>query len=222
MVKRLLPGWKSLAVPCAMLMILAGCARSQPSKFYVLNAQASPGARGSETVVASGLSIGVGPVKVPDYLDRVQIVTRTTSNTLELAEFDRWAEPLDQSLPRILAEDLRLLFPDDNVSVFPWPSSTRVDYQVVVEVIQFDAILGQRAWLEARWTILTEAGKQVLLRRNTSISEPAGGPSHEVLVSAWSKALAGLSHEIASSIRSAVEKVPEGALTAPPPESRPR
>jgi uncharacterized lipoprotein YmbA len=190
-----------LALLGVALLILAACAGSKPSKFYILSASSAPGQSEQAPAAATGVSIGVGPVKIPDYLDRVQIVTRSTANALELAEYDRWAEPLDRSLPRLLAENLSALLPADNVVAFPWSGPAHVDYQVVVEVLQFDGTLGQKAWLEARWTILGEGGKQVRSRGNANLSESVGNASHEALVSGWSKALGGLSREIAASLR---------------------
>jgi uncharacterized lipoprotein YmbA len=209
MLRSLLSRTGIVILACVVALNLAACAGGQPSRFYILNALSGPEKQERTAGSATGISVGVGPVKVPEYLDRVQIVTRTTSNTLQLAEFDRWAEPLDRSLPRMLAENLSVLLPADNVASFPWPGSARVDYQVVVEVIQFDGILGQKAWLEARWTILSEGGKQVRLRRNASIGEPVDDPSHEALVSAWSRALADLSREIAASLQTVARNAPK-------------
>ena len=193
-----------LAFLGVVLLILAACASSKPSKFYILTASAAPGHSEQALTAASGVSIGVGPVRIPDYLDRVQIVTRSTANALQLAEYDRWAEPLDRSLPRLLAENLSALLPADSVVAFPWPGPAHVDFQVVVEVLQFDGTLGQKVWLEARWTILGEGGKQVRASGHANLREPVGGASHEALVSGWSQALGGLSREIAASLRTVV------------------
>jgi uncharacterized lipoprotein YmbA len=57
------------------------------------------------------MSIGINPIVVPAYLDRPQIVTRIGANELEMAKFHCWAEPMEDSLGRVLAEDLsNLLF----------------------------------------------------------------------------------------------------------------
>ena len=192
-----------LALLAVVLLMLAACASSKPAKFYILSASSAPGNSEQVLTAAPGVSIGVGPVRIPDYLDRAQIVTRSTANALQLAEYDRWAEPLDRSLPRVLAENLSALLPADNVMAFPWPGPAHVDYQVVVEVLQFDGTPGQKVWLEARWTILGEGGKQVRSRGNANLSEAVSGASHEALVSGWSKALGGLSREIAASLRTA-------------------
>ncbi len=50
--------------------------------------------------------IGVGPVRIPEYLNRPQMVTRGKSNLLTFAQYDRWAEPLGESIERTIAENL--------------------------------------------------------------------------------------------------------------------
>ncbi len=207
MVRNLSVSSKACVGLLVSLTILAGCASSQPSRFYVLSSLSGPAQPSRTPAGVAPLTIGVGPVNVPDYLDRIQIVTRTTMNTLELAEFDRWAEPLDRSLPRILVENLNSRLPGNTIVPFPWQGSTRPDYQVAIELTQLDGVLGQQAWLEARWTVLASGGKQVLGRGNAHLSETVGKPSYEALVSAWSKALAGLSGEIATTIQTVVPEV---------------
>ena len=52
------------------------------------------------------LSFGIGPIKIPEYLNQPKIVTRKGPNELTLAEFDRWAERLKDNLTRVLAKNL--------------------------------------------------------------------------------------------------------------------
>ena len=59
--------------------------------------------------ISKGLTIGVGPIRFPDYLDRPGIVTRSSGNTIEIAEFDLWAGSLKDDFMRILAENLSIL-----------------------------------------------------------------------------------------------------------------
>jgi hypothetical protein len=147
------------------------------------------------------MEIGVGPVELQEYLNRPQIVTRQSPNRLELAEFDRWIEPLKKSLPRILAENLSALLGTERVAVFPWKNSTKIDYQVVVTVIRFDGEPGVNAMLVARWTILERESRATLLSRKSEIAEPVDAEGYEALVSAKSRALATLSREIAAELR---------------------
>src|SRR4051794_33515633 len=80
---------------------IAGCgSASPPASFYTLDAT-SPAAPG--TVAAAAYSIVVGPVTVPDMADRPQMVLRTKPNQVEIAELARWAEPLRDAIPRVVA-----------------------------------------------------------------------------------------------------------------------
>lgn len=151
----------------------------------------------------SGISVGVGPITIPSYLDRPHIVTRSNPPEIDLAEFRRWAEPLESAIPRILAEDLGKFLGTENVAVFPWPPANAVDYQVLVEVVRMDGALGDHAVLQTRWTILTQAGKHVYRKKNSSISIPLKDASYESFVSAQSQAIAGLGEEIALEIKAA-------------------
>jgi uncharacterized lipoprotein YmbA len=79
----------------------------------------------------------VGPITLPKYLDRPQIVTRSGRNPLTLAEFDRWAKPLQDNVSRVLAENLARHIPTDHILLHPWPRSAPVDYQVAVEHLRW-------------------------------------------------------------------------------------
>jgi uncharacterized protein len=193
----------SLLVLGALLVALSGCASSPTPRFYLLQSLGTPAA-GAPTAAdpPRGLAIGIGPVNLPEYVDRPQIVTRPGSNELKLAEFDRWAEPLAQNVARVLAENLSALLITDRVAVFPWARATPVDYRIAVEVTQFDGTLGGKALLSARWTISGGDGKQELTVRKSTVSEPCGGNDFAALVSAQSRAVAALSREIAAALQS--------------------
>jgi uncharacterized protein len=197
-------GWTcrslSLVLLCILIFTAAGCGTTGPSKFYVLNALAGPETGTGLDTTRPGIAVGVGPVKIPEYLDRLQIVTRSTMSSLRLAEFERWAEPLEKSIPRILAENLSTLLGSDQVAIHPWPNALQVEYQVVVEVNRLDGTLGENALLDARWTLLADKGKRIVVRKNSTISEPVSGGSYEGLVMAQSRTLARLAQEIARTI----------------------
>src|SRR5208283_397215 len=127
-----------------------GCAGNAPSRYYVL----SP-VTGENRVApdASCPSVGIGPIKLPEYVNRPQIVTRTTPNELTLSYFDLWAEPLSDSVPRILAENLSRLLCTKEVVLFPWKPSRVPDYRVEVELQKMDGTLGRTFSLEAWWSV---------------------------------------------------------------------
>ena len=180
----------------------AGCASTAPTRFYVLAPVAGAGVEKSNPAVPSkaGMTVGLRRVALPNYLDRPQIVTRSSPNKLDLAEFDRWAAPLGDAFPRILAENLAAMIPADRVAVFQWPRSAPVDYAVTVEVTKFEGRLGGECSLVASWSIFGGENK-ALTAGKSSLSEPAGG-DYETLVAAQSRLVGALSRDIAGALRS--------------------
>ena len=87
-------------------------------------------------------------------LDRSDIVTRGSSNKVEIAEFAQWAGPLPENFSRVLAENLSVLLKTDKVGVFPFVRREELDYNVTVYVTRFDGRPGDKSHLRARWSIL--------------------------------------------------------------------
>jgi hypothetical protein len=139
-------------------------------------------------------------VRLPGLLDRPQIVTRRGTDEIDRAEFDRWAEPLVNNVPRVLAENLAVLLKTDRVALFPWSPPRSVQYHVIVEVMRFDGAVGGDVVLDARWHILGADGKEVAVNRSL-LTQPTGGAGYPALVTAMSRALAVLSREIAGGIQ---------------------
>jgi uncharacterized lipoprotein YmbA len=187
------------------LLVLGGCASTPPTRFYVLPplTDASPPAAAGKRE----LTIGLGPVTLPPYLDRPQIVTRASRAKLDLAEFDQWAAALQDSVARVLAENLSLLIPTDRVLLHPWQRTTAIDYQVIVEVAQFDRTMGGEVVLAARWSIEGANGKELILRK-ARFSTPAGGQEYEATVTAMSRTLEALSRDIAAALLTIAQQTP--------------
>ena len=148
----------------------------------------------------------MGPITLPKYLDRPQIVTRTGYNQLVLAEFDRWAEPLQENVARVLAETLSLLIPTDQVLLQAWSRSTSLDYQVTVEVLQFEGWLGGESRLLALWSIL-DGAELTLWSQRASLNAPVGGREYEAMVVAMNQLLEWLSRDLARAIQRLASRV---------------
>jgi uncharacterized protein len=187
---------------CVLLLTFSGCAGTPNSRFYLLKSLNGPSAPLKVPTLDSPVPIGLGPVIIPDYLDRPQIVTRSSQNTVQLAEFDRWAEPLSGNISRTLCENLSFLLHNDSVVPYPWPGSMDVTYQVLVEIYRFDGVLGEKAWLDAQWSIQGKKGKSVFKIKRSTFVEPVNGLSYEAMVASQSRALTNFSREIASALQS--------------------
>jgi uncharacterized lipoprotein YmbA len=180
-------------------VVLGGClGSSPPSRFYLLSPlpiQEAP------STAAGGVALGVGPVAVPEYLNRTQIVTRQGENQLQLGEFDRWAEPLGKNLSRVLVLNLSTLLSTDRIALHPWNRSTPIDYQVIVDVARFEAGGEGTASLLVRWSIVDAAERRTLVVRKSTFSDAIGSEGYEATVASMSRLAGALSREIAEAIR---------------------
>ena len=192
---------------CLFPTLLGGCllggGTQQRVKFYMLNSLHNSKS-GMETD-RDVLCIGIGPVQLPQYVNRPQIVTRISQNELEVDEFARWGEPLKDNFSRVLAENISVLLSTDHVNVYPWSRTTHIDYQVIIDVTQFYGTLGGDVLMRVRWTLLGDDGKKMLLRKNSSLSIRSDASTYEALVSAQSRMLADLSNEITKEIKALQE-----------------
>lgn len=191
----------TLGISLAALLILCGCfARSQPTKFYLL--QSTLGLQAGEVRSASGeMKIGIGPIVLPEYLDRPQIVTRIGENEHQIDEFNQWAESLTFSIARVLGENLAILLSTDNLFLFPWRGSTQLDYQVKVGIIRFGGTPGGTAVLDVLWTIYKgNDAKELIDMKKSRFNLSMGGEGYESLVTAQNKMLEDFSREIAGVI----------------------
>lgn len=181
-----------------MLLLVAACSQTPPTQFYTLSSMQLP----PSDVPGQDIVVGVGPVNLPDYLDRPQIVTRASGNEVMLADFSAWVEPINGMFVRVLVEDLSLLLASDNVLALPQRRPTRLDYQVEVDVTRFDADLSGRALLDARWRVFGRDGDRLVDEGRSTIVAPGAAPGdYDAIVAALSKALGQMSSAIASAIQ---------------------
>jgi len=199
MIKLFIPRSRFLLIGLGLLLVL-GCTSSPTSRFYTLSSLQEGGGSPKESPSAQGFTILVGPVKLPDYLDRAEIVARSGSNRIIVSDFDLWAGSLSESFSQAIAANLSVLLPADSVVVYPRPRLSSVVYQIVVDVIRFDGPLGGDVSLIANWAIIKGKEKQLVSLRKSTIIEPSGAQDYEAMVAADSRALEKLSREIAEAI----------------------
>ena len=177
---------------CILASVGAGCA-SPRSDFYTLShsAKAAP--------ATADYSVAVGPVSVPEIVDRPQIVVRTGPNQVFVDEFHRWGSPLRDEIARGIAGNLAALLGAPQVSVFPHPTFSPAKYRAAVDVMVFDSTPGESAALDAVWVV--RAGDGAIRSGRTTARESVPDGSYAALVAAHSRALEKLSGDIADAIR---------------------
>lgn len=193
-------GIVGLGVMTVWVLNLWGCANTQPTHFYLLRAMDSSTNSVMLETKKSGVSLGLGPISFPKYLDRPHIVTRISSHEIDLAEFHKWAEPLEDNVANVLDENLSALLSTDRIVPYPWKRSNPPDYQLSLDVIQLDGQKNQEAMLKVRWTLVADDGKRLLQKKTSQFSEILRGSEYEDLVEAMSRMLASFSQEIADAI----------------------
>lgn len=198
--------WKTVFPIIALVhLVLSGCigGTSKPSRFYTLNPvrpAVVDGMDGSAQTVTPEASIGVLPVEIPDYLDRSEIVTRTKSNELHLADYDRWGGDLRSDIARVLAETLSAQYPERRVAIITGRRILPSEYRVAVNVTRFDAIPGENVWMQAHWSIIGENGR-VLARRDSNFNVPVRGRDYPSIVAAMSNAVDRLGNQVAGALK---------------------
>jgi uncharacterized lipoprotein YmbA len=175
-------------------------AQRDHSRFFLLTAasDAMP-----PTVSAAGLAhqvtIGLGPIGFPGYLKRPEVVTRVSSDRVELSEENRWAEPLDANFQRVLGQDLSGMLRTQRIVLFPWYGKPQIDYQVAIQVHRFETGLDKQSRLVASWSIKDGRNGADLFATETNVSSAvsegdAGGSA------AMSSDVAALSRQITEQI----------------------
>jgi uncharacterized lipoprotein YmbA len=180
----------------AAAIALASCAGSPiKENFYTLSGPLAP----MPATGAAPPSIFVGPVTVPEAVDRLPMVLRTTANQVEISDTHRWAEPLKASIPRVLAESLMRELATPDVRFTRAGSPLDADFRVAVEVQRFESSLAQGATVDALWTVTPRQGKARSGR--STVSEPAASADPGGVAAAHSRALERVGRDIAAAIK---------------------
>ncbi len=198
---------KQILAIVAAWVWFGGCAsfapKADPSSFYILSNLPEVDLAADKTAagIKANFTVGLGPIELPGYLDRQQIATRTSTNRFSYSETERWAAPLAETFSRVLAQNISHLLNPAQMIQFPWQSSDAPDYQVKIDVLQFEANSNQEAWLTARWSVI-DRNKKILIGQRSQLTRRAGSLSSEDFVKALSETLGDLSREIVKTLRS--------------------
>lgn len=196
---------RQIKIAAILILVLAvgGCVTkpSPPTSFYMLD----PLARVSTNIPAEAREqtavIAVETVRIPAYLDRNQIVTSLDDIEVRLADFNHWAEPLSDSLTRVIAENLSRILSGDSAEAFPAAGSIPYQYSVDLEIMRLDGKMNDQATLTARWAIFGPDDGELIHLRKSEYREAVNGDSYKDLVLAYSRAVEKLCRDIAEVLK---------------------
>jgi len=178
-------------------LVLAGCATSPPARYYSLAPLQPPAVKAASV---PRFTVAVGPVIIPDLLQRPQIATRTNDQQISFSDFHRWAGALADETKRVLVVNLNGLLAGMRAAVSTDDMAIDPDFRVVVNMNRFDGLPGSSVWLNAVWTIKEQKGKMAIAVNQSVIEEQVSGLEYLDLVSAQSRAIGQLSRAIAAEL----------------------
>jgi len=183
-----------------IVFLLAACSTTPAVRYYTLNPFSEMQSDITQAVSGDTLAIGVGPVELPKFLDRPQIVTRKSQNRVEVSEFHRWAGSFSEDFLRVLAKNISMLLPADRVAAYPWTDQFSPTYSIQLIVEQFDGRFGGQVVLNVTWCVWNQKDTNQAIFKHTRINEPVSAGDYDALVAAQSRAIGTLSRAIVDEI----------------------
>jgi uncharacterized protein len=226
--------WSAVRWSWLAALLLAGCASTPPSTFYVLTP--IPEAVGGGGVRGGGLAVGLGPVVFPQFLDRPQLVVRDGANRLGVDEFHRWGGTVQDDFLRVWGENVGYLLGTSRLALFPSEARIPLDFRVLAEVLAFEGSADGNAVLRVRWSVLDERLQQSYVAREDAYrcpiaAAPPGAAAdasatlwNAAVVAAMSRCLGDFSRDVAAVVGGLPKPRPPEPEPAPapvPPLARP-
>ena len=174
-------------------------AAASPATTAAAPTVANPAAANAAAVAAAP-AVVVGPVTLPELVDRPQLVVRVAANRVAILESQRWAEPLKSEIPRVIAEDLGRLLGSSRVSSYLQHSGPDADCRVLLDIERFEASPGEAVSVDAVWSLRRGAGGTPETGRSR-VREPVRGEGYDALVAAYGRALLAVSADLARAVQ---------------------
>ncbi|MDR3384690.1 PqiC family protein [Cupriavidus basilensis] len=188
-----------LALAAAML---AGCASPDPRYYTLAQGPAAATATGTEgraAAPAQPVWIEVAPVRVPERLNRPQLVVRDgkDGNALKLLDLSRWSAPLPDELRDALSQQLQARL--GAVDTYQQGlSEVEPVFRITTEVVRLDADVGQRAGAIINWTVRRLPDGKVKAGRTQA--ELAAPGAVDGVVAAYRQIVASTADDIAAGV----------------------
>ena len=184
-----------------IVWVAAACSVLEPkpdtSRYFLLR----PAAGEAGGAPLDDLVLGLGPVTVPDYMDRNEMIDVVGPYELRYSAQNRWVEPLGTQVRRTLTDNLRSELSPDAILQYPWFTTEGVTLQAEVT---FDAIrLGDAGtWIgSGEWVLRNSASGAPLERGEISFDVGSDAVPPEQVAEAISAELERLAGEIAAAVR---------------------
>jgi len=186
---------RSLILLALAAALLNGCASPEPRYYTLASGAASTAAPGAQPIW-----IEVSPVRVPERLNRAQLVVAdgSAAGGVKMLDLSRWSAPLPDELRDALSQQLQANL--GAVDTYQQGlSEVEPVYRITTEVVRLDADLGQRASASIAWTVRRLPDGKVLGGR--TVADLAAPGQIDGVVGAYRQIVANTASDIAASVQ---------------------
>ncbi|MDB0526045.1 ABC-type transport auxiliary lipoprotein family protein [Ralstonia solanacearum] len=194
-----------LACVAGAAALMGACASPEPT-LHTLSLRAEPPAPETARIQRAFRLSGV---RVPERLDKPQIVLRTSDSQVQELEQQRWAAPFGAELRDALSADLADALSAVDVGGATPPAGVPL-YRIGADVQRLDARPGQDVSALVTWRVSRDAAtpgssssssSSSALTCQTTLAEPAGGEV-DAVVAATQRVVRQWSQRVAESVHS--------------------
>ena len=151
-----------------LLVLLSGCegivGTSTPTEFYRLT-RVDLSDRSFASKLGGELQIGVGPITIPGYADRPQIVTGGAGGLLIVDDLHHWAEPVHDNIERVLVANVASLLSARQVFHYPTNFTPAQDsLQIDVQINEMIRGADGKVQLAVSWNIKSLLDNRLIRR----------------------------------------------------------
>ena len=182
--------WRVILI--AGTIALAGCSHSPPTRTLTID---------FVPPVASPISlpgtpqVRVARLRLPAALDRVEVVSQSSPDELEVDDFAHWGAPVDQLGREALSLDLSARLPDGGALVPPVRP-----LELSVDVLSF-SIRGGRATMQVSWSATAPPRAAPVAGHLLELSVPATGTGSLATAAALSGLTAKIADDVAAGLK---------------------
>lgn len=180
-------------------LLVSGCMSPGPqTSLYILDA---PSTQEKATITDSkSYAVTIVPIKIPAYLDRLDVTTLSCPGKLAYSDLHQWASPLSDTIRLALARNLSRELKSDQITLKSQHAKGKNAFSVKVEIVDFNGTLGDNAYLNARWT-LSSSKDTTLIEKSFQKSTELSDIDVLSYVNAQSSLVSELASDIAKSIQ---------------------
>ena len=180
---------------CSLVPLLAGCvSQGNPPRYFLLQSKAPAGDH------SGGLSVGVHPITVPEYLQRSALLIDSDASRLRYSFDGRWGEPVADGIHRVSTVELSRLLDTGNLQRWPWSRQQRPEIEVKIAVLAMERH-DSTALLSAEVAVIDNRGAESATHRFVrSWRAPVPEASDDAIAEAYSTLVQAMNADIAAAV----------------------